>query len=61
MQARSFNDVRVDDFRKTAPVVYRFEFTTSLFANFVIKCRAIRTRRGALQLTGVVGAADCSA
>ena len=29
-----FNDVRVDDFRQTAPVVYRFEFTTSLFANF---------------------------
>lgn len=29
-----FNDVRVDDFRKTAPVVYRFQFTTSLFANF---------------------------
>jgi hypothetical protein len=28
------NDVRVDDFRQTAPVVYRFEFTTSLFANF---------------------------
>jgi hypothetical protein len=29
-----FNDVRVDDFRKTAPVVYRYQFTTSLYANF---------------------------
>jgi hypothetical protein len=29
-----FADVRVDDFRRTAPVVYRFHFTTSLFANF---------------------------
>jgi hypothetical protein len=29
-----FNDVRIDDFRKTAPVVYRFQFTTSRFANF---------------------------
>lgn len=29
-----FNDVRVDDFRQTAQVVYRFQFTTSLFANF---------------------------
>jgi hypothetical protein len=30
-----FSDVRVDDFRQTAPVVYRFQFTTSSFANFV--------------------------
>jgi hypothetical protein len=29
-----FNDVRVDDFRQTAQAVYRFQFTTSLFANF---------------------------
>jgi hypothetical protein len=29
-----FSDVRVDDFRQTAPAVYRFQFTTSLFANF---------------------------
>lgn len=29
-----FTDVRVDDFRRTAPVVYRFKFTTSQFANF---------------------------
>ena len=29
-----FSDVRVDDFRGTAPVVYRFQFTTSQFANF---------------------------
>jgi hypothetical protein len=29
-----FSDVRVDDFRQGAPVVYRFQFTTSQFANF---------------------------
>lgn len=29
-----FHDVRVDDFRKNAPVPYRFQFTTSQFANF---------------------------
>jgi hypothetical protein len=29
-----FSDVRVDDFRLAAPVVYRFQFTTSRFANF---------------------------
>ncbi|HYO16918.1 MAG TPA: hypothetical protein VE685_27280 [Thermoanaerobaculia bacterium] len=29
-----FTDVRVDDFRVTAPVVYRFQLTTSLYANF---------------------------
>lgn len=29
-----FSDVRVDDFRLGAPVVYRFQFTTSQFTNF---------------------------
>ncbi len=29
-----FFDVRVDDFRKTAPIAYKFNFTTSYFANF---------------------------
>ncbi|HEY4575170.1 MAG TPA: hypothetical protein VIJ26_14430, partial [Thermoanaerobaculia bacterium] len=29
-----FTDVRVDDLGKTAPVVYRFQLTTSLYANF---------------------------
>ncbi|HEX5720207.1 MAG TPA: hypothetical protein VF179_28895, partial [Thermoanaerobaculia bacterium] len=29
-----FTDVRVDDFRQAAPVVYRFQLTTSLYANF---------------------------
>ena len=28
------SDVRVDDFRRTAPIVYRFKFTTSKYANF---------------------------
>lgn len=30
-----FNDVRVDDYREGAPVVHRFEFTTSRYANFL--------------------------
>jgi hypothetical protein len=29
-----FSDVRVDDFRETTPIVYRFKFTTSQFSNF---------------------------
>ena len=29
-----FSEVRVDDFRAVAPVVYRFKFTTSHFSNF---------------------------
>ncbi|CBW77387.1 unnamed protein product (plasmid) [Mycetohabitans rhizoxinica HKI 454] len=29
-----FADVRVDDLRTTAPIVYRFKFTTSAFADF---------------------------
>lgn len=29
-----FSDVRVDDFRPQAPVVYRFQFTSSQFADF---------------------------
>jgi hypothetical protein len=29
-----FDDVRVDDFRQTAQAVYRYQFTTSLYANF---------------------------
>jgi len=29
-----FSDVRVDDFRAQAPIVYRFKFTTSKFTNF---------------------------
>lgn len=33
-QGARFADVRVDDFRKGAPVVYRFKFTTSAFVDF---------------------------
>ncbi|HWN43317.1 MAG TPA: hypothetical protein VNW71_13910, partial [Thermoanaerobaculia bacterium] len=29
-----FSDIRVDDFRAVAPVVYRFQLTTSFYANF---------------------------
>ncbi len=33
-QGARFSDVRIDDYRKEAPVVYKFKFTTSQFANF---------------------------
>ncbi len=33
-QGARFSDVRVDDFRAAAPVVYRFKFTTSRFVDF---------------------------
>jgi hypothetical protein len=33
-QGARFSDVRVDDYRAAAPVVYRFKFTTSQFVNF---------------------------
>ena len=36
-----FTDVRVDDFRAEAPVVYRFKFTTSKFANFFHHMRSL--------------------
>lgn len=34
MEGARFADIRVDDLRLAAPVVYRFSFTTSRFANF---------------------------
>jgi len=33
-QGTRFSDIRVDDFRTVAPIVYRFNFTTSKFADF---------------------------
>jgi hypothetical protein len=51
-----FNDVRVDDFRKTAPVVYRFEFTTSLFANFFHHLHSFQDETWRVAIEGEVGA-----
>ena len=50
-----FNDVRVDDFRKTAPVVYRFEFTTSLFANFFHQLHTFQDETWRVAIDGVIG------
>lgn len=33
-QGTRYSDVRVDDYRREAPVAYRFKFTTSRFTNF---------------------------
>jgi hypothetical protein len=38
----SFRDIRVDDLRVNAPVVYRFKFTTSRFANFMHHIHSFR-------------------
>jgi hypothetical protein len=53
-----FADVRVDDFRQTAQAVYRFPFTTSLFANFFHHLHSYQdeTWRVAFEEADVVGA-----
>jgi hypothetical protein len=51
-----FNDVRVDDFRQVAPVVYRFEFTTSLFANFFHHLHSYQDETWRAAVEGVPGA-----
>lgn len=38
----TFRDIRVDDLRTSAPVVYRFKFTTSRFANFTHHVHSFR-------------------
>lgn len=45
-----FTDIRVDDFRQIAPVVYRFKFTTSLFANFFHHLHSFRDETWRVEL-----------
>jgi hypothetical protein len=54
-----FSDVRVEDFSLAAPVVYRFQFTTSRFANFFHQVHSYRdeTWRAATADAGAVTAA----
>lgn len=47
-----FSDLRVDDFRAEAPAVYRFNFTTSQYANFYHHLHSFQdeTWRGSLEV-----------
>lgn len=51
-----YNDVRVDDFRQTAPVVYRYQFTTSRFANFFHHLHSYQDETWRATVEGVPGA-----
>ena len=46
-----FSDVRVDDFRLGAPIVYRFQFTTSQFANFFHHLHSFQDETWHVELT----------
>ena len=59
--AARFSDVRVDDFRQTAQAVYRFQFTTSLFANFVHHLHSYQDETWHVAVAGVAGARDAIA
>src|SRR5262249_1347725 len=56
-----FTDVRVDDFRQTAPVVYRFKFTTSQFANFFHHLHSFQDETWLVQLSAGTDIADAAA
>jgi hypothetical protein len=58
-----FSDVRVDDFSPAAPVVYRFQFTTSKFTNFFHHLHSYRdeTWRAAMADESAVTAAVSAA
>ena len=45
-----FSDLRVDDLRKTAPVLYRFAFTTSWFTNFYHQLHSYNDESWSLEL-----------
>ena len=51
-----FSDVRVDDFRQTAQVVYRFQLTTSLFANFFHHLHSYQDENWRTAVQGMPGA-----
>ena len=51
-----FDDVRVDDFRQGAPVVHRFNFITSRFANFFHHLHSFQDEVRPAKLTDLAGA-----
>jgi 3-keto-disaccharide hydrolase len=52
-----FTDVRVDDLGKTAPVVYRFQLTTSLYANYFHHVHSYQDETWKLDLGGAADVA----
>jgi hypothetical protein len=61
MQGARFSDIRVDDLRAAAPVVYRFAFTTSRFANFHHHLQSGTGQIWRASLPDVTGLADGAA
>lgn len=51
-----FSDVSVHDFRQTAPAVYRFQYTTSLFANFFHHLHSYQDETWRAAIAGVASA-----
>jgi hypothetical protein len=45
-----FTDIRVEDFRQNAPILYRFQFTTSRFANFFHQMHSFQDETWRVQL-----------
>ncbi len=45
-----FTDIRVEDFRQNAPILYRFQFTTSRFANFFHQMHSFQDETWGVQL-----------
>jgi hypothetical protein len=50
-----FSDVRVDDFRKQAPTVYSFKFTTSLFTDFFHHLHSFQDETWIVKLGSLAG------
>lgn len=50
-----FSDVRIDDFRKQAPAVYSFKFTTSLFTDFFHHVHSFQDETWIVELGSLAG------
>ncbi|MGA9773955.1 MAG: hypothetical protein WBV94_33295 [Blastocatellia bacterium] len=50
-----FSDVRIDDFRKQAPTVYSFKFTTSLFTDFFHHLHSFQDETWIMELESLAG------
>ena len=51
-QGARFSDLRVDDYRREAPVAYRFKFTTSRFTNFFHHLHSFQDETWLVDLSG---------
>jgi hypothetical protein len=52
--AARFSDIRVDDFREVAPVVYRFKFTTSIYATFCHQIHSYQDETWSVDLSSTI-------